>query len=298
MAQQSGTTANSRPPAPASFQQQNQDIVTRWTNYLVTPLPDIQQDIDAARNQRPHQLFHRREFGSIWDRYIVQNASIMLLLSSTPQARPKNYVIHLDSESNSPAWRNTLSKLSARIVYERSNSRPLTTEPSSAQPYQPALAYFCRQHTAEGLHGLLQSLIYQLMAFITRHRPSVDLQPVEGMYYFRSATNPGDLTRGMGLFRKLVGELPRGDQVYIAIDDYSAMNHQPDEYDANLLMRALGQVMADNKGHVPINMLVTNAPDPSDARIISDLLCTFKGSQGVVDLKRVTNGPRRAYRRQ
>ncbi|KAK3328994.1 hypothetical protein B0H66DRAFT_526386 [Apodospora peruviana] len=127
----------------------------------------------------------------------------------------------------------------------------------------PVLAFFCRhrnnvssqsERTSDAI-TLVESLNGQLVEFIARNRPEVDLKNALGKLAGKGSKD--SLEKGLKVLSALFSGLPNGEVVFIVVDSFLWLKGR--EKDAEKVIKTLKRVRKKNEGRVTLKVMVTDA---------------------------------------
>ena len=136
----------------------------------------------------------------------------------------------------------------------------------------PVLAFFCMHKNNEfpeeeksGPVALVRSLTGQLLKFMTKNRPAVDISQLEKQTsFYKSGKN---LKHGLAMLDALLSLLPEGDMVFVILDSLSSLSGS--EKDGHKLITAMSEI-TKRRGHVSIKIIVTDPLVDSPAMKVAD----------------------------
>lgn len=218
------------PNAVANFADKNQKLVDRWFSQLGSFDPDPSNDITECINSI--ETIGMREKDKI--QWMMNSGEIYEWLSTS-----KSCTLEVTAETAPENIMNSITITSALLC------KTLVSATSF-----PVLAFFCGIRTNDApseqanSRALLKSLNGQLLRFIQKCRPTIDLSFLSEKDYAQKA-----------LFKRLLHLFPKGDAVFITIDSFSRISGSND--DAKKLLETLCKSFAEVPD-LTIKLLVTD----------------------------------------
>ncbi len=137
----------------------------------------------------------------------------------------------------------------------------------------PVLSFFCQHRNNDdpaddrsGPLALINSLNGQLIKFMAKSRPTVDLSELEDEPSFRKARE--SLKHSLTLFKLLLSALGDDDLVFVIIDCLSSISGS--EEDGNTVVKTIIR-MAKRRGRAAVKLLVTDPAVDSPVRELADI---------------------------
>ncbi|KAK3368359.1 hypothetical protein B0H63DRAFT_534533 [Podospora didyma] len=135
------------------------------------------------------------------------------------------------------------------------------------------LAFFCMRRNNEciadqqsGPGGMVKNLNGQLLEFIAKNRPTVDLSPLRSEEFFSKSRK--SLKDGLEMLKALFSLLPEGDIIFVVLDSLSCLSGEED--DGDQVIKILGRIVERSK-HVVIKVLVSSPRVNSRVEKIADM---------------------------
>ncbi|KAK0714401.1 hypothetical protein B0T21DRAFT_454629 [Apiosordaria backusii] len=211
-----------------------------------------------------------------------KNLSQAILVSSQLKlwlTKDKSCMLLLDQETPHSSLTNPISFTSALLASTLQSTKK-----------SPVLSFFCmhrtNQSTDEEISGalaLVKSLNGQLLDFVCKDRPGVDLTKVDELNSF-DVLHP-NVKKGMAMFSQLLSLFPERETVYIILDTFSYLSRS--DRKINKLLQRLEGITKQHK-HLVIKILITDPLVGSPAYEMAGIslhLQDLVSGPGTIDVK-------------
>jgi len=154
----------------------------------------------------------------------------------------------------------------------------------------PVLAFFCMHRNNEnpaeeksGAVAMAKSFNGQLLKFVAKNRPTIDLSRLEDQKFFSKSKR--HLEQGLALLDALFSSLAEGEMIYVILDSLSSLSGS--ESDENKVIKALSRMIKHHR-HIVIKVLVTDPLVSSSVKNVADMSLHIQdlvSGAGIIDIE-------------